>query len=110
MAAANVLAGLNPTSVSVDTSGSYAYVTNSSGNSVSQFSIAANGSLVPIAPPTVVAAANPASVATDPSGRFLYVASVSTNNVATYSVAANGSLLLTANALTGTRPISIVVH
>lgn len=58
----------------------------------------------------VVAGLGPAGVAVHPGGRYAYVANFDGNNVATYSVAANGSLLLTANALTGTRPISIVVH
>ena len=83
---------------------------NSNAATVSEHALAASGSLLPIAPPTVVTAANPASLAADPSGRFLYVAASSANNVTTYSVAANGGLLPTANALTGNRPVTIVVH
>jgi 6-phosphogluconolactonase (cycloisomerase 2 family) len=63
----SVPAGVGPTSLAIDPSGGFAYVTNrDSGlpSTVSQFSIAANGDLTPLAPPTATAGVQPATIIT----------------------------------------------
>jgi trimeric autotransporter adhesin len=60
-------AGTGPTSLAIDPSGGFAYVTNrDSGlpSTVSQFSIAANGDLTPLTPPTAQAGVEPAAIIT----------------------------------------------
>jgi 6-phosphogluconolactonase (cycloisomerase 2 family) len=60
-------AGTGATSLAIDPSGGFAYVTNrDSGvpSTVSQFAIAANGDLTPLAPPTAPAGAQPAAIIT----------------------------------------------
>jgi 6-phosphogluconolactonase (cycloisomerase 2 family) len=60
-------AGTGPTSLAIDPSGGFAYVTNrDSGvpSTVSQFSIAANGDLTPLVPPTAAAGVEPAAIIT----------------------------------------------
>jgi 6-phosphogluconolactonase (cycloisomerase 2 family)/uncharacterized protein YjdB len=62
-----VTVGTGPTSVAIDPSGGFAYVTNrDSGlpSTVSQFAIAANGDLTPLAPPTATAGVEPAAIIT----------------------------------------------
>ena len=70
-----------PDTVTVDPSGKYAYVTNDTGNSVSQYTISADGSLTPNAPATVAAQGGPNSLAMSRSAsptsavpRYAYVA------------------------------------
>jgi 6-phosphogluconolactonase (cycloisomerase 2 family) len=62
-----VTVGTGPTSLAIDPSGGFAYVTNrDSGlpSTVSQFSIAANGDLTPLTPLTATAGVEPAAIIT----------------------------------------------
>jgi len=64
MATPAVAAGSIPVSVAVDSTGKYAYVVNNLGNTVSQYSIGADGALSPMATATVATGASPAFVTT----------------------------------------------
>ena len=66
--------GLNPQAIALDHTGKYAYVINVSGNTVSQYTIGANGSLTPMAAPTVATGTQPMFIAVDPTGKYAYVA------------------------------------
>jgi len=96
--------------VTVDPSGRYAYVANGGGNNLSQYTIGADGSLTPLAAPTVVAGTNPQSVAIDASGKYVYVANDG-GTVSQYTVGADGSLapLSTPSVVAGTNPKSAAV-
>jgi trimeric autotransporter adhesin len=64
-----VAAGTGATSLAIDPSGGFAYVTNRdpltpAPHTISQYSIAANGDLTPLAPPTATAGAQPAAIIT----------------------------------------------
>jgi 6-phosphogluconolactonase (cycloisomerase 2 family) len=64
-----VTAGTGSTSIAIDPSGSFGYVTNRdpptlAPHTISQFSIAANGDLTPLTPPTAPAGAQPAAIIT----------------------------------------------
>ena len=69
-----------PTSIAIDPTDTYAYVTNAGsgpggfgGITVSEYSIEAGGVLVPLSIPTVATALNPNAIATgSPTGRFVY--------------------------------------
>ncbi len=106
---AKVAAGLNPNAVTVDPSGRYAYVANLGSASVSQYTIAADGSLTPMATATVAAGTWPVSVTVDPSGRYAYVANNDSANVSQYTITADGSLtpMATATVASGTGPHSV---
>ena len=68
-----VTAGAGASSVAVDPSGKFAYVTHEFSDNVSMYTInAATGALTSIG--TIAAGIAPRSVAVDPSGRFAYVA------------------------------------
>ena len=57
-------AGTSPESVTVDTSGKYAYVANCNSANVSQYTIGSTGALTAMATPTVTAGTYPYSVIT----------------------------------------------
>ena len=94
------LAGTNPSSISIDPAGKFAYVANSGGG-VSAYTINAdNGALTQIdAMPGLVgiqnypADNNPIAVSVDPSGKFVYVANFGSNSVSAYTInAATGAI------------------
>ncbi len=67
--------GVMPSAAIVDPTGSYLYVANSGDDTLSQFSIGADGRLTPLAPATVPAGTEPVSIAAavGPSGGHVYV-------------------------------------
>jgi DNA-binding beta-propeller fold protein YncE len=87
-------AGKGPFSVTVDSSGRFAYVANScffsttcSGANVSAYTIdSATGALSEIARSPFETGHNPSSVAVDPSGRFAYVVNSGDNTVSAYTI------------------------
>ena len=117
MLTTTVPAGAVPSSVTIDPSGKYAYVTNfnflnlTGGDTVSQYTIAANGVLTPMTPPMVAAVKNPVSVTVDPSGKYAYVANRGDNTVSQYAIGAGGALtqMTPAKVVTGVAPTSVTV-
>src|SRR5260221_375162 len=85
-------AGTFPTSVAVDPTAKFAYVTNAFSNNVSAYSIGANGALKPVPGSPFAAGTFPFSVAVDPTAKFAYVANAVVSNVSAYSIGANGAL------------------
>ncbi len=108
-----------PVFVSVDPSGRFAYMANGGDNTISQYSIGANGVLTPIATAAKVAAdLFPVSVTIDPSGRFAYVSNsgesphITASTISQYTIAANGALMPNAAAAmvaTGHDPSPVAV-
>ena len=84
----------------------YAYATNQSDNTVSQYSIGAGGILTSMG--TQATGAEPNAIAVVPSGRYLYVANWIDNTLSEYSINA-GSLTAIGTAATGNNPASITV-
>ena len=70
MANPTLIAENGPHSVTVDPSGSYAYVANFYSANVSQYTIGADGALAPMTTAIVTAGTNPRSVTVDPSGNY----------------------------------------
>ena len=100
-------AGTNPSSVAVDPSGKFAYVTNQASSDVSAYAInAATGALIS----TVRASTGtgPLCIRVDPSGKFAYVVS---DAVSAYSInASTGALTSIGPAVAaGTGPGSVAV-
>jgi 6-phosphogluconolactonase len=82
-------AGTNPSSVTVDPSGKFAYVTNQASGDVSAFAInAATGALIPTVRTSTGSA--PLCVRVDPSGKFAYVAG---SGVSAYTIDATTGAL-----------------
>jgi 6-phosphogluconolactonase len=95
---AAVPAGTGANFIAIDPSGKYAYVANLNGNSISEYAIAANGTLSPLTPATVTTT-NPRSIAIDPKGPYVYVANGTSElnstvgqSVSQYTIAGTGAL------------------
>jgi DNA-binding beta-propeller fold protein YncE len=58
-----VPAGNGPAWIAIDHAGQYAYVTNINDNTVSEYSIGADGSLTALAAPTVATGTKPFAIA-----------------------------------------------
>jgi YVTN family beta-propeller protein len=84
----------------------YAYASNQSDNTVSQYSIGAAGGLTLMG--TQATGAEPNAIAVVPSGRYLYVANWIDNTLSEYSINA-GSLTAIGTVATGINPASITV-
>jgi len=104
-----VTAGAGASSVAVDPSGKFAYVTHEFSDNVSMFTInAATGALTSIG--MIAAGITPGSVAVDPSGRFAYAANSGSNDVSMYTInATTGALTSIGTAAAGIIPASVAV-
>ena len=98
----NFAAGTLPFSVTVDPSGAFIYVANSSSNDVSAYQITAGtgtltlidcGGGIGCNGSNFTAGFGPQSVTVDPSGAFAYVANTSTNDVSAYQITAGTGAL-----------------
>ena len=103
-------ASTNLTSIIVDPSGRYAYVTNYSYGIVLQYTIGAGGILTPMTPATVTAGTGPWSVTIDSSGQYAYVANVIDGTISQYTIGTSGALtpMTPATVAAGARPVSII--
>ncbi len=86
-----------PSGIAVHPTSGYAYVTLQQKGIVNQYSIAADGKLSALTPPTVSSdtgnASNaPVSIAIDPSGKWAYVADGGSNAISQYAIGADGTL------------------
>jgi 6-phosphogluconolactonase len=73
------------TCVAASITSKYAYVTNSTDNTISAYTIAASGVLSTTGTPQPTGS-QPYSVSVDPTGRFAYVANLSSNNISAYKI------------------------
>ena len=89
-----VAAGDGPLSVTVDPSGKFAYVANSSDGTISAYTInAVTGTLTPVAGSPFLAGNGSYSVSVDPSGKFAYVTNFNDDNVSAYTIDATTGVL-----------------
>lgn len=91
----------------------FAYVANSSSNSISQYTIGVDGSLTAMTPATVPGGTTPVAIASDPAGRWLYVTNYSSSDtISQYTIGSNGALTAMAQptVAAGGYPYGIVVH
>ncbi len=104
------VAETNPTSVTVDSTGRFAYVANAGGN-VSAYTInAGSGALTAVSGSPFAAGTSPQSVAVDGTGRFAYVANGG-GTVSAYAIdASTGALSAVGSPISaGTSPKSVSV-
>lgn len=107
-------ASSNPTSVAIDPTGRYAYVTNYSDSKISQFQIAQSGSgigsLTAMSPATLNTGTNPTMVVVDPAGQYAYVANYGADTVSSYAIDPNtGALTLVGAFDAGNNPRALAV-
>jgi 6-phosphogluconolactonase len=73
----------------------YAYVANQYDNTISQYTIGADGTLTPMSPATVATGETPESITVDPSGKYVYVPNAKpapAGRIYQYSIGADGAL------------------
>ena len=85
----------------------YAYASNQSDNTVSQYTIGAGGVLTSIG--TQATGVEPNAIAVVPSGRYLYVANWTDNTLSEYTIGSGGTLTAIGTVAAGVNPASIVV-
>ncbi|HTC95773.1 MAG TPA: beta-propeller fold lactonase family protein [Terriglobales bacterium] len=85
--------GTAPASISVDPTGSFAFVANSGSNNVSAYTISNTGALAAVTGSPFAAGTNPTSLFADISGRLLYVANTGDDDVSGYSINRSNGVL-----------------
>jgi 6-phosphogluconolactonase len=109
--------GTQPSSITVDESGKFAYVANDVSNDVSAYTIdSTTGALTALVASPFAAGSNPTAVIVDPSGTFVYVANFNGggtpggNNISAYTINANTGALTPVTGspfATGMNPSSV---
>jgi DNA-binding beta-propeller fold protein YncE len=84
--------GTSPTDVLIDHTGKYLYVVNRDSNSVSQYTIAADGTLAAQTPATMATGAVPLLSTIDPANAFLYVPNSGDSTVSIFPIGGTGLL------------------
>ncbi len=99
--------GTGPYGLVIAPGGGFLYTANKLDNSLSEFTINADGTLTQFSnSPIGQAYAGPVTLLIDKSGKFMFVADQGASNVAAYSIGTNGALTLLANSpfATGAQP------
>jgi len=89
----NAPGGMSSNGVALTPDGAHLYVTNmGGGGSVSAYSVAADGSLSPVAGSPFDAGATARPVSVTPDGKFLYVGNATSEDLSAYSIGTDGAL------------------
>ncbi len=91
--------------------GTHAYVTNYSDNTISAYNVLGNGALMPLDGSPFAAGEGPSAIAADPGGQYVYVANYGSGTLSAYSVGTDGSLAIVAGGPIdiGSQPGAIIV-
>jgi DNA-binding beta-propeller fold protein YncE len=98
-------AGVHPSSITSDPSGTYLYVTDSASGNILGFSIASGG-LTPLAGSPFAAGNEPSAIAIDSTGKFAAVTNALDSTVTTYSIS-SGALARIGTFATGLQPVAV---
>jgi 6-phosphogluconolactonase (cycloisomerase 2 family) len=97
------LTGVSPYGLAIAPGGGFLYTGNNFDNSISEFTINADGSLTQLASsPFGTQFGGPVALQTDKSGKYLYVANQASSNLAGYSIGSDGSLIALSSSPFGT--------
>jgi 6-phosphogluconolactonase (cycloisomerase 2 family) len=99
-------AGVSPSAVVQDPSGSHVYVTDATNNNVLGF-ITSGGTLAPIAGSPFTSGNSPSAIVIDKTGKLAYVANQQDSTITGYTVSANGELAATSTSASDTQPVAI---
>jgi 6-phosphogluconolactonase (cycloisomerase 2 family) len=99
-----------PSSMKIDPTEKYAYVSDFFNHSLLQFAIT-NGGLTAMTPSTVPTGNSPVNVVVHPSGQYVYVINNADNTLSQFLVSASGTLspMATASVGTGQSPMAIAI-
>lgn len=103
-------ATIAPVTVTV-TATTFVYATNFDDNSVSQYSIANDGTLTALATGTVSTDKQPFSISVEPTGEFVYVSNYSSSTVSQFRIGTDGTLskIGTGSVATGASPNAVTI-
>ena len=93
--------------ITVTAAPEYAYASNQSDNTLSEYAIGAGGVLSLIG--TQTTGVEPNAIAVAPSGRYLYVANWTDNTLSEFALKSDGTLSAIGTIATGVNPASIIV-
>ncbi len=98
--------GSNPYGLAINPAGTYLYTANTGDNSISEFTINADGTLSSLASAIGETYFSPVALLIDNSGKYLYVANEGSSNIAGYAIGTGGglSLLSDSPSNTGSQP------
>jgi len=100
--------GTHPTSVVVNKAGTDIYLANQGTGSISEYSVASNGTVAALTPASVTTTSAPWALAVDNSGNYLLATSqAGSPDLAMYSYS-SGQLVLATSTATGTDPTGAV--
>jgi 6-phosphogluconolactonase len=95
--------GTNPYGLAIAPGGGFLYTGNNFDNSISEFTVNADGSLTQLASsPFGTQYSGPVALQIDKSGKYLYVANQASTNLAGYSIGSDGSLIVLSTSPFGT--------
>lgn len=106
----DLVAPVSTSSIAVDASGKFAYVSDTTNATLRQFQISARtGALSPVGVPVTFDVGQvPTGIALDPQGRFAFTADSSGNSVTMFSInTVNGQLTTLGSVSAGTNPLAI---
>ncbi len=112
----NVRAGVTPSSIAIDPTTRYVYVTDKTSNQVIGYQIASgtSGNLTPLVSSPYTTGSLPVSLTIDPRGKYLYTANYNSSTVSGFSInQADGSLSgsgVGGSFTTGTNPTCITIE
>ncbi len=98
-------AGIRPSALASDKSGTYLYATDYAGNDVLAYTIA-SGVLTPLAGSPFKAGTNPSAIVVDQKYSFAYVANATDSTITAYSLT-NGKLASLGTYATGLEPVAL---
>ena len=106
------ITGNGPYGVAISSSGGFLYTANKLDNSISEFTVNADGSLTQFAnSPIGEQYAGPITLLIDKSGKYMYVANQGSANLGAYSIGSDGALTLLTNSpfVTGAQPTALAI-
>jgi 6-phosphogluconolactonase (cycloisomerase 2 family) len=89
--------GISPTSVVVDPSGKFVYVSNAGENTISFYKIDSTGALTEVTPRTPTQM-QPSALIIDPAGKLLFAVNSASNTISSYSIGSSGALTVTSGS------------
>jgi 6-phosphogluconolactonase len=98
-------AGIHPSAIVSDPSGTYLYVTDANNSAVLGYQIN-GGSLTPLGGSPFKAGSQPSAMAIDASGKFAFVTNGQDSNLTAYSIS-NGALTSLGTYTTGSQPVAV---
>jgi 6-phosphogluconolactonase len=107
------ITGNDPYGLTIDPAGKYLYTANNIDNSISEFTVGANGTLTEIAgSPLGETYKAPVALLVDTSGKYLFIANSGSANVGAFTIGSGGSLsVLTSNPgfVTSSKPAVLAI-